>query len=974
MLRIRLAALALFLVAGAGSLLPTGLAAQAPLFQPVTRTAGDSSALSELRAFQLLRCDPAALARLVDGTGPLQARWEIDERVVVLDLHRPNRPAPAVPITRLRPEGALRDSLGPAHQFRGNIRTAGAQGEAWLMVREGQLSAGWALHDTLWILEPLRWHWPQADADLLVLYRAPDARPAFEGRCGSPHPEGPAGLAPPRDAPPEEATADRSTGCKEVEYQVAADWLFTNKYGGVSGAILRMETIMALVEWQYSGAFQNEYLFQITGYLISDCAGCDPPEWTNTTNAGTLLTLFRSWAENDGFGFSGYDIAGLWTGRTFDVNIIGVAYIEGVCNDARYQALSDFSASSSLMRVMVSHEFGHNFSSLHDSGSGFIMSPTVGETTQWSGQSKTAINAYTQTRQCLANCTLNPPPVADFSASPRTGCAPLSVAYTDLSSNDPTGWNWQLPGAVPVQSADQHPQVTYPLYGRWLAALTVQNPYGSNTYTRFDYIEVEDVPAPDFEHIVDGRKVFFINTTERATVYHWDFGDGQTSSAESPEHTYGADGTYIITLTTGNSCGQAATTRVITIWTTPLAQFGADTLSGCAPLTVAFEDLSSPNVTEWRWRFQGGQPDSSALRHPQVSYAVPGLYPVTLTVRNPAGADTLTRTAYIEVRPLPDTVFHTHWQGDTLFVSWSGIADSIRWTFGDGTFSTTADTFHRYLQEGVYTLGLDIFSPCGLFHLEREVSLIRAPEAGFEAHPLLGCLPLSVTFRDQSQGQGLTREWFFPGGIPATATDSVVEVLYPQAGVYTAGLAVANTAGMDTLWKWASITVEAPLTADFTQDIDGLQVTLESLCPQASLHEWQTGDGQSAEGPLVVHLYPAAGLWTVRYTATNSCGPDSIHRDVLLLPTAIRSPSGAPAWRVWPQPAGTYLYLERFGLAEDRTSILLLDLQGRPVLQADMPGDWTGPYPLALEGFPAGTYILLISEAGRQQVLLVLKG
>ena len=47
---------------------------------------------------------------------------------------------------------------------------------------------------------------------------------------------------------------------------------------------------------------------------------------------------------------------------------------------------------------------------------------------------------------------------------------------------------------------------------------------------------------------VEGPRVTFQNQTTGATAYWWDFGDGQSSTEESPAHEYPKKGKYVVTL------------------------------------------------------------------------------------------------------------------------------------------------------------------------------------------------------------------------------------------------------------------------------------------------------------------------------------------------------------------------------------------------------------------------------------------
>ncbi len=78
----------------------------------------------------------------------------------------------------------------------------------------------------------------------------------------------------------------------------------------------------------------------------------------------------------------------------------------------------------------------------------------------------------------------------------------------------------------------------------------------------------------------------------------------------------------------------------------PSAEFTSDITSGCAALTVHFEDVSV-GASAWSWEFTGGTPATSALQNPTVVYNTPGTYAVTLTVTNDFGSDAKTTDAYI---------------------------------------------------------------------------------------------------------------------------------------------------------------------------------------------------------------------------------------------------------------------------------------------------------------------------------------
>ncbi|HEX7845974.1 MAG TPA: PKD domain-containing protein, partial [Chitinophagaceae bacterium] len=88
---------------------------------------------------------------------------------------------------------------------------------------------------------------------------------------------------------------------------------------------------------------------------------------------------------------------------------------------------------------------------------------------------------------------------------------------------------------------------------------------------------------------------------------------------------------------------------------TPVANFSASVVSGCAPVYVQFTDQSTGNPFSWNWDLGNGQ--LSTLRNPVGNYTQPGTYTVRLIVRNAAGIDEEVRTNYIVVSPSPQAAF-----------------------------------------------------------------------------------------------------------------------------------------------------------------------------------------------------------------------------------------------------------------------------------------------------------------------------
>lgn len=86
-------------------------------------------------------------------------------------------------------------------------------------------------------------------------------------------------------------------------------------------------------------------------------------------------------------------------------------------------------------------------------------------------------------------------PVADFTAVPRAGTAPLAVQFTDASS-DATGWSWDFGDGG--TSTAQNPVHTYTAAGSYPVTLTATNDFGSQAATKSGYITIGTSYVPGF--------------------------------------------------------------------------------------------------------------------------------------------------------------------------------------------------------------------------------------------------------------------------------------------------------------------------------------------------------------------------------------------------------------------------------------------------------------------------------------------
>jgi vibriolysin len=409
------------------------------------------------------------------------------------------------------------------------------------------------------------------------------------------------------------------------------------------------------------------------------------------------------------------------------------------------------------------------------------------------------------------------PPVANFSGTPTSGGAPLTVVFTDLSSNDPTSWSWSFSGGSPSSSTSQNPTVTYSTPGTYSVTLTATNSSGSDTETKTNYITVlaPQPPVADFtasttNPTVGGTVNFTDTSTNAPTSWSWTFSGGTpgTSTAQNPSVTYNTEGTYDVSLTVTNAQGSDTETKVGYIqvsaipycssqgnnysyeWISRVVVGSLDNSSGAAGYTdftgitgnltagnsvsVALTPgFSSSSYTEyWKiWIDYNGDHDFADSGE-QV-YSGSGSSQITGSFTVPSGLNIVTR---------------------------------MRVSMKYNAAPTSCETF-TYGEVEDYTVNIS-------------GGVIQPPVAAFTASATTVTVGGSVTFTDQSTNNPTSWAWSFEGGTPTSSTSQNPTVTYNTEGTYNVSLTATNSAGSDTEAKIDYITVTAAPADEIAEAVD----------------------------------------------------------------------------------------------------------------------------------------------------------
>ncbi|GCD78409.1 hypothetical protein JCM31826_18910 [Thermaurantimonas aggregans] len=589
-----------------------------------------------------------------------------------------------------------------------------------------------------------------------------------------------------------------------------------------------------------------------------------------------------------------------------------------------------------------------------------------------------------------------------FTASPGSGCSPLTVQFQDQTPNSTTtawcfNFNTTTNQCIGGVATGKSVQFTFPAAGTYNVSMTVTD--GCSVDTVYQLIQVNPSPVADFtfnNNVCLGDTTYFTSsatiTGGTITGYQWNFGNGQTSILQNPAVRFDTAGTYTVclTVTSFNGCTHTVC-KSVTIQPMPVVQFTAqNTCLNQQPITFTNQTiLASGTLTYTLWDFGDG--NTSTQLNPQHIYATPGTYTVTLIHGTQAGCYD-TATQQITIHPVPTAAFTAASVSQTvcgapqtfIFTNLSTGAQGYLWDFdalgNPGFFtSTLSNPTFTYTSTGLYRVRLITTNALGCSDTsEQDIIVSPLPVAGFSISDTSGCQPLEViftnlsTFPDSTLGQIVRWRYEFGDGTVQDGPSPNATHLYQQAGTYIVRLIVETNLGcLDTFQFPIPIEVLPTPTAIFSWDIDerGLVVfTNQSIhLPGQTTFTWQMGDGTTIVADSVRYRYRVNRLlsdytFTVCLTAahTNGCSHDTcltvfLPRLNLTVPNALAPDA--------PDAGQAGLFLPK-GHSLREYELLIFDQWGNLVFRTDsltpdrQPAiGWNGRHFNTGAELPSGTYV-----------------
>jgi gliding motility-associated-like protein len=496
-------------------------------------------------------------------------------------------------------------------------------------------------------------------------------------------------------------------------------------------------------------------------------------------------------------------------------------------------------------------------------------------------------------------------PSVSLNNLPDSGCIPFAKNFSAniVSASPIATYLWDFgDGTVSNLPSPSH---TYTVAGVYPVSLVIFNEDGCTDTARM----VRAIAAgnkPNLLYDVFPRvncarfPVNFRDSTAGATGWFWSFGDGSTSTQSNPTHRYQDTGYFNIKLKVwSNGCPDSVSLPRYVYINPPIAKF---TMSfQCAvPLERVFTNKSI-GADSCVWYFGDGT--SSSQWSPVHTYALPGVYIVTLTAFNRQTGCDFTQTLQFRVvnaKPAFVASDTTPCRGVPVVFS-TGLSPtdivSYTWDFGDGSpavngsAGTVSHTFNR---TGLYSVRMIMRSMLGCSDTLLKTGYIRVfgPDAGFSTTASGTCLNSLVRFTDSSTSDGThpISKWIWQYGDGAIDTLTAPPFFhsYTRSGQFVVSLKVVDAKGCtDTARLTRPIIVSKPGASFRTTDTlscPGKLIRFTNTSQGNRLvFNWDFGDGFTSADTSPIHTYTNSGQYTVRLRVTDLYGcTDSMVRTAVV--------------------------------------------------------------------------------------------
>ena len=424
-----------------------------------------------------------------------------------------------------------------------------------------------------------------------------------------------------------------------------------------------------------------------------------------------------------------------------------------------------------------------------------------------------------------------------------------------------------------------------------------------SVFSRYIKIMVKPTAGFSFTNNCFGTPLNFKDTStlvfySSLTNWNWNFGDGNTSNLQNPDHAYSKAGSYTVKFTAISDAGCANTiSKSVQQYPTPTEKFGQ--VIGCSGFPTKFLDsstITSGTIKSWDWIFGDGT--TSSQKSPLHSFTNAGAYKVNLVETSALGcADTITKTITILPAPLASFSYNNACTGLPIYFANTSTDPAgkpkYNWDFGTGVFSSTStNPTYTYTKNGNYSARLVVISSNGCTDTSyKTITPYLKPIVKIAYKNT--CPGLPVSYADTGTNDGTsTYNWKYgDNGSDQLNVDTAAHT-YANPGTYQVSLSVQNGEGC-TDSAQASVVISSLPKAGFTLTdvcINKQPATFLNTSTGGTLtYLWNLGDSSKLLTTAnATHTYSATGTYNVTLTATNASHcVDSITKAININPLPV---------------------------------------------------------------------------------------
>ncbi len=274
----------------------------------------------------------------------------------------------------------------------------------------------------------------------------------------------------------------------------------------------------------------------------------------------------------------------------------------------------------------------------------------------------------------------------------------------------------------------------------------------------------------------------------------------------------------------GIGYGQAEDYAITFVDPSPVADFTGTPLIAYINEAIQLTDISTQNPTSWMWTMSGATPSSSTQQNPSITYTSPGYYSVKLLAANNGGADSITKSNYIQVIDLPS--MSASYEGGscqydfTFFTELIAPYTTLLYDFGDGSaITTTADTLsHTYSSAGNYSVNIIAQSPYGNDTMTMQINIYSW--SGSISNVGSHVVNAAIDFSASTNGAPTSYDWDFGDGYNSTLSNPTH--VYTADGLYYVRLELRDSVKDCILILYDTLDIRT--TAINNPDLSGISI------------------------------------------------------------------------------------------------------------------------------------------------------